>query len=1260
MPFLANFIMEDLAFDDHEEEGYDQEVINMDINLEGRLVEVRGMAGRTARIAWEQLWPEAKEVKEAEVEGLHGLCVQWLEDSEEYVVQTFDGLTAIVPQDCVEEVSPTLPEDGGFDLVWSEGGDPDFGLLMVEALDRRGYCVVQLSIAAAVRQAAAMRAQELDDYVQLRTETELHYMGRDNCTRLKSCPADLPDQDPEDALQFCDRYLSDVAAAVCSTSTDAWGYQLVGRTPSFARLDSALAPKPFSLQEIEDGQVEAFFDFVKSRKVCMILLLENSGGHISLYPEGEEIRIPLSRGKLLLFRHDKMSYCYQPHGNHLAIQAWLIGGMLGIELQRLEGTQKEYSEILEITGPWQPEGQQANITALMVRMPGRSWGYYAYWNMFAAGTDCVQEWNNMRWDPDLYYEPDRDKAMFSGMSYMHHGGFLDETEFNNFDNQFFNISDEEANCMYPGQRIVMEVGYEALWRAGYSQQDCLGQHIGVHLGDVGPDWHSVKNAWPLGMSPGSDFDLKNLGSTAGITSTRLSHFLGLVGPINSVATACSSSLVALNIAHHNIINQREDVARKTANKALDERHLVIGINTLMGPMSFMGQCSTGGTTFKGRCFTFDSGADGYQRGEGCSATFMQMRDVDKTDINRLGVVIGSFVNQDGRSASLTAPNGPSQSALLKAAMRMAGLSPPEVTCCECHGTGTALGDPIEIGALQNVLSQRSRAVLKTSAKSNMAHLEASAGMAGFAKCIMMILAAATPPNVHLKSLNPHLMVEGYPVFFSTELTPWGQNSGYCGVSSFGIGGTNARGEVLGRCQRGPQATPHGLSRTMIEKAEVVCFACPRCLGPMSWVDGAAVPKPIVHEGKYKPSLIRDELADYSVCSKCYTGNFIMGQELEEVGNPDYGVYIRGSWDAFEGMEEMQETRTGFYEFHVALGETRSERFHLLLDKAPEFTIYPARGEAGEHVRLQGPDNEGRGKYWLIDGRDDEVPAGTIYKISFEWSRSRRSISWTQVPLHEAPEHVAGRGFQHRYSVIGSWLSWSALPMRRSTTSQGSLCEIAFQFGANGTEKFHFVRDKDPAQTIYPGVTPDLRGSEGSAVTSPTIKVRGPDAHGRGKFWVVHGMENETATIMLHIQDAHMTVSVSSRSMGRRSWESIEGWARHRYCLTGLFNGWRMEDMEQSGSFPGIFVRRVVVAEDPWPLEFQLAADADPKRLMYPQAAAAGSGQGFLEHLEEATEGDAARGKHWAIQGVPGATYDIMLNLTELDRRKMVTWSQVDV
>eukprot|EP00933_Yihiella_yeosuensis_P030519 TRINITY_DN24160_c0_g1_i2.p1 TRINITY_DN24160_c0_g1~~TRINITY_DN24160_c0_g1_i2.p1 ORF type:complete len:418 (-),score=51.13 TRINITY_DN24160_c0_g1_i2:61-1164(-) len=352
--------------------------------------------------------------------------------------------------------------------------------------------------------------------------------------------------------------------------------------------------------------------------------------------------------------------------------------------------------------------------------------------------------------------------------------------------------------MAPYMRIMMEVGYECLWNAGHSRKNLKGWHCGVFVGDSGSDWDQ------LVMLTNHNLSYIYAGRERSAACTRLSHVMGLTGPCSTAETACSSSLVACGIAQMTMRTKTEE--QKMPNISTDLKHgLVIGTNTIIGPGSYIGLSGPGMLTSKGRCFTFDTSADGFARGEGIGAIQLKVCDDSWESAGRVAIMIGCSVNQDGRSASMTAPHGPSQQEVIRQSMREAGVAPNKITIAECHGTGTALGDPIEVGALRGVLrGDRKAPILKTSAKSNIGHLEAGAGVAGLIKCIGMLNYSTGCPNVHLLCLNPHLDVAGFPVYFETECVDYGSNSGLTGVSSFGFGGTNARADVWGHATKGPR------------------------------------------------------------------------------------------------------------------------------------------------------------------------------------------------------------------------------------------------------------------------------------------------------------------------------------------------------------------------------------------------------------------------------------------------------------------------
>merc|ERR1719401_1787894 len=252
-----------------------------------------------------------------------------------------------------------------------------------------------------------------------------------------------------------------------------------------------------------------------------------------------------------------------------------------------------------------------------------------------------------------------------------------------------------------------------------------------------------------------------------------------------------------------------------------------GVCTQIGPGSYIGMCGLNMISPVGRCFTFDESGDGYQRGEGVGLMYLKASDSDEDYWQQSAVMLGCCINQDGRSASMTAPNGPSQQACISASMREAGLEARMINLAECHGTGTALGDPIEVGALRNVMEPRDMALCLTSSKSNIGHLEGGAGSAGLLKCILMLVAGTCPPNAHCRQLNPHLAVSGFPCFFDTEAIDTLMNSALTGVSSFGFGGTNGRCDIWGQARVGSRRS----GDINPEDLDQITVTCPVTFGP---------------------------------------------------------------------------------------------------------------------------------------------------------------------------------------------------------------------------------------------------------------------------------------------------------------------------------------------------------------------------------------------------------------------------------------------
>ena len=399
----------------------------------------------------------------------------------------------------------------------------------------------------------------------------------------------------------------------------------------------------------------------------------------------------------------------------------------------------------------------------------------AFWRLLEGGAEAIREVPAERWNIDDYYDPD---PSVPGKMSTRWGGFLDQVD--QFDADFFGISPREAIHVDPQHRLLLEVSWEALEDAGLPAGKIARTRTGVYVGVIGSDFALLISRDTRGMDAFS-----GTGASHAVLANRLSYVLDLNGPSMTLDTACSSSLVTIHLACRSLRQRETDLA------------LAGGVNLILSPEMTVALSKAHMMAPDGRCKTFDAAANGYVRGEGCGMVVLKRVDDAIRDGDRiLAVIRGTAVNHDGRSNGLSAPNGPAQEAVIRAALADAGLTPEQISYIEAHGTGTRLGDPIEIEALREVLCKgRSidRPLVLGSVKTNIGHLESAAGIAGLLKLVLMLRHGKIPPHLNLRTLNPLLKLEGAPIEIATTLRPWpdGIETRRAGVSSFGFGGTNA-------------------------------------------------------------------------------------------------------------------------------------------------------------------------------------------------------------------------------------------------------------------------------------------------------------------------------------------------------------------------------------------------------------------------------------------------------------------------------------
>ncbi|WP_406012013.1 SDR family NAD(P)-dependent oxidoreductase [Streptomyces sp. NBC_00984] len=415
----------------------------------------------------------------------------------------------------------------------------------------------------------------------------------------------------------------------------------------------------------------------------------------------------------------------------------------------------------------------------------------AYWANLVAGKDSVTAFPWHRYDADH-------RRAVEAQDFPQRIGALEDIDA--FDAEFFRVLPREAELMDPQHRLALETVWQALEDSAYRPAD-LPAGTGVFIGVTGNDYATLLTA--LGVAPDA---FTSTGTTHSILANRISYLLDVRGPSEPIDTACSSSLVAVHRAMEAIRSGACDMA------------VAGGVNVLLNTDTFVSAHRAGMLSPDGLCKTFDADANGYVRGEGVGAVVLKPLAAAERDGDAiLGVLRGSAFNHGGRANSLTAPNADAQAELVTTAV--GDLDPDTIGYIETHGTGTALGDPVEVRALRTAFRRLGRsddgACGLGSVKTNIGHLEAAAGIAGLLKVLLALRHGVLPATQHLRQVNPYIELDGGPFHIVRENTSWprprtrdgGVAPRRAGVSSFGFGGANAH-VVVEEYVPGGQDTEH--------------------------------------------------------------------------------------------------------------------------------------------------------------------------------------------------------------------------------------------------------------------------------------------------------------------------------------------------------------------------------------------------------------------------------------------------------------------
>ena len=397
-----------------------------------------------------------------------------------------------------------------------------------------------------------------------------------------------------------------------------------------------------------------------------------------------------------------------------------------------------------------------------------------FWQNIAQGKNCITHVAPNRWDSHEYYQPG---AASPGKTNSQWVGALEEYDL--FDPLFFNISPTEAESMDPQQRLFLQACWHSIENAGYDARVLSGSKCGVFVGCAAGDYHQLSRRHQLSAQ----------GFTGGATSilaARISYFLNLQGPCISIDTACSSSLVAIAQACDSLTSGASDLA------------LAGGVYVMAGPEMHIRTSQAAMLSPEGKCFTFDQRANGFVPGEGVGVVLLKrLADAQKDRDIIYGVIHGWGVNQDGRTNGITAPNPESQTRLEQEVYDKFQIDPASIQLIEAHGTGTKLGDPIEVEGLRNAFkkyTEKKGYCALGSVKSNIGHCLTAAGIASVIKLLLALKRRQLPPTINFERLNEHIDLTDSPFYVNTRLQEWdlkGADRRQAAISSFGFSGTNA-------------------------------------------------------------------------------------------------------------------------------------------------------------------------------------------------------------------------------------------------------------------------------------------------------------------------------------------------------------------------------------------------------------------------------------------------------------------------------------
>mmetsp|Transcript_13004 Transcript_13004/g.22400 ORF Transcript_13004/g.22400 Transcript_13004/m.22400 type:complete len:1168 (-) Transcript_13004:88-3591(-) len=951
---------------------------------------------------------------------------------------------------------------------------------------------------------------------------------------------------------------------------------------------------------IDDFEVAKWLTVFVHHKLMCIWFLGPEEGTLELSPFDGESNVTKVSGKpgtLVILRPDLLahtfesrgtSYCmtcfYQSDGHkskhkmdEIDVMTPTAAALDEYAFNRVESVRNQYEDDdpqrprlprhWELVGSHQGYmAQRIQVRTGSVRYPC-SYSHKAWAMSLNMGTDYGEEVPISRWDHgQVYaaYEVEKNGDWWlQGKSNCRHGGFIDGLEL--FDNKFFRLSAAEAGGMDPGQRMILEAGYDAMHQDGYTQKNLMNCRGAVMVGSGAPEWAVV---------PKEGGGVCGCGNS--IACGRVSFTFGMKGPCFSVELGNASALAVLSEAC-TLLSLGRGKWEPPPFSVVSCYHLQLAAQ-LWVQLTATGLCSK-----SGRCWNFDASGDGFVRSDNCTAIICKnsMTTVDGEPVLRddwekcIGYVAGNGLVQSGRRANMMTPDAMSMQEVCILAQRAAQISPLDVDGLECHSQGNILNDAMETASCTRAFRpdgmiglDQTAPLTMMSLKGNMGDPMEGAGLQQLLKVLWGMKYGICQPTNSLRLLNPHMdyQICERPVNINTELMEYPLETAYAGVTSLSFAGLTAHVIFFGEMDRDACKEMEAKPRDQL----------------MFWPSGGGL------------------LADDQV--------------------PQKGYWIAGSWSNFEAVEMEKESKECFgYTF--TMGENRWEHFQIWLDGKKTKALNPGSMKAPQDSPVHGPEDAMLFNTWMVDARpmpmyrdvasdedaaegaivpsyydvatEDTGEAGDQYRIRLRVAGKYRTVEWEKLNEQKPAEVPKGK-----YYVLGTWNDLAAQEMTCDSEAEGLYsCEVTLSEGVGGD--FLISRNEDWMQVIYP--TMDDWGA-------PTEFAEGPDAMQQSSTWHINGFKFDAFRIVFSRPE--MKVTWKKIGSGELPPTIKDKLSMPEYHLTGSWNSFNSAFRMTWSGKAGAFLAYAELGESAR-LDFRVLRDGSPSAALYPSVEEAGLNEGDI-------------------------------------------------